>query len=70
MISEIDINDWDKQDPVPLYSVRNKSYVICEGIVLFFDHIDGMYSYCLDANNEVCHLAAWEEVIPLKRKDI
>ena len=69
MISEIDINEWDKQDPIPLYSVRNKSYIICGGITLFFDHIDGMYSYCLGANNEVYHLAAWEEVIPLKRKE-
>lgn len=70
MISEIDINDWDKQDPVPLYSVRNKSYIIWDGITLFFDHIDGMYSYCLDANNEVVHIRAWAEVIPLKRKDV
>ncbi len=70
MISEIDINDWEKQDPIPLFSVRNKSYIICDGITLFFDHIDGMYSYCLDANNEVFHVAAWTEVIPLKRKDI
>jgi hypothetical protein len=69
MISEIDINEWDKQDPTPLYSVRNKSFVQVEDQVFFFDHIDGMYSFCLDMNNSVVHLAAWIEVIPLKRKE-
>ena len=33
-----------------------------EGEVVFFDHIDGMYSYCLDSNNNVVHLKAWTEV--------
>jgi len=69
MISEIDINDWEKQDPIPLYSVCNKSYVQVEDQVFFFDHIDGMYSFCLDMNNTIVHLAAWTEVIPLKRKE-
>lgn len=69
MISEIDINDWEKQDPVPLYSVRNKSFVQVEDEIYFFDHLDGMYSFCLDMNNNVVHLQAWCEVIPLKRKE-
>ena len=30
--------------------------------ILYFDHIDGMYSYCLDKNKQVVHLAAWTEV--------
>jgi len=70
MISEIDINDWDKQDPVPLYSVPNKSYVQVGDVTLFFDHIDGMFSYCITATNEVVHLSASALVVPLKRKDI
>ncbi len=70
MISEVDINDWDKQDPIPLYSVPNKSYVQVGDITLFFDHIDGMYSYCMNAANEVVHIAAWTVVVPLKRKEI
>jgi len=70
MISEIDINDWDKQDPIPLYSVPNKSYVQVGDETLFFDHIDGMFSYCITAANEVVHLSASAIVIPLKRKDV
>lgn len=30
--------------------------------VLNFSHVDGMYSYCTNNNNEVVHLAAWAEV--------
>lgn len=30
--------------------------------ILFFDHIDGMYSLCKDKNGNVVHLAAWTEV--------
>ena len=70
MISEIDINDWEKQDPIPLYSVPNKSYVQVGDVTLFFDHIDGMYSYCMTAANEVVHLSASAIVVPLKRKDV
>jgi len=70
MISEIDINDWDKQDPIPLYSVPNKSYVQVGDVTLFFDHIDGMFSYCITSTNEVVHLSASALVVPLKRKDI
>ena len=29
---------------------------------LTFWHIDGMYSYCMDANNEPVHPAVWQEV--------
>jgi hypothetical protein len=70
MISEVDINDWDKQDPIPLYSVPNKSYIQVGDVTLFFDHIDGMYSYCMTAANEVIHLSASAIVVPLKRKDL
>jgi hypothetical protein len=70
MISEVDINDWEKQDPIPLYSVPNKSYVQVGDVTLFFDHIDGMFSYCMTAANEVVHLSASAIVIPLKRKDV
>lgn len=26
---------------------------------IFFDHIDGMYSYCKDIDGHVCHFTAW-----------
>jgi hypothetical protein len=30
--------------------------------VYTFDHIDGMYSFCLDDNTKPVHFAAWTEV--------
>jgi hypothetical protein len=29
---------------------------------LFFDHLDGMYSYCKDRENNIVHIAGWTEV--------
>ena len=37
--------------------------------VYFLDHIDGMYSYCLDKDNNVVHFAAWCEVVPIETKE-
>jgi len=36
--------------------------------VYYFDHIDGMYSYCLDMFGDTVHLVAWMDVIPLAKK--
>lgn len=39
-----------------------------EGEIIYFDHIDGAYSFCQKVDletselGEVCHLAAWQEV--------
>jgi hypothetical protein len=33
--------------------------------VYIFDHIDGMYSYCLDSKGALHHFAAWTKVIKL-----
>jgi hypothetical protein len=41
-----------------------------DNAVIFMDHLDGMYSFCLNAANEVVHLAAWAEVIPLVKKSV
>ena len=30
--------------------------------ILNFSHVDGMYSYCTNSDDEVVHLAAWAEV--------
>ena len=30
--------------------------------VIFFDHIDGMYSFCKDQSGDVVHPVAWAEV--------
>lgn len=71
MISEIDLKDWQQLPVRELYKARPRSYVIVPSMdneVIFMDHIDGMYSYCLSMTNEVVHLAAWTEVIPLRKK--
>lgn len=74
MLSEIDLKDFDVLPVRELYKVRPRSYIKLpwmEGLdddVLFFDHIDGMYSFCLNMNNEVVHIQAWAEVIPLVKK--
>jgi len=70
MITDIDINDFDVLPVRELYKVRPRSYVrVPLGSVFFFDHIDGAYSYCLNMFGEVCHLAAWQSVHPLVKKD-
>lgn len=39
-----------------------------KGELIYFDHIDGMYSFCRKVNEEtmehgeICHIAAWTEV--------
>lgn len=76
MISEIDIADFDVLPARKLYKVRPRSYIKLpwmEGTgideVIFFDHVDGMYSYCVTMNNEVIHLSASAEVSPLVKKE-
>jgi len=32
--------------------------------VYYLDHLDGMYSYCITADNQVVHFAAWTPVTP------
>ena len=71
MISEIDIADFDVLPVRELYKAKPRSYVMVpawDNEVLFFDHIDGSYSYCLNMKNEVIHLQAWAEVAPLVKK--
>jgi hypothetical protein len=70
MLSEVDIRDFDKQPVTPLYSVKPKSYIQMPntGAVFYFDHLDGMYSYCLDMFGDPIQLVAWIDVIPLAKK--
>ena len=37
------------------------------GDELFFDHVDGMYSYCKDVDGNIVHLPAWTEVIVIDK---
>ena len=64
-----------------LYKIANKTWVkvlgevqtppgsrdIAIGDILFFDHIDGMYSYCTDKEDNVLHLASWADVEPVDK---
>lgn len=72
MVSEKDLEDWDRGPVTKLYNVKPRTYIECpwSGTVLFFDHIDGMYSFCTDMNGAVVHLQAFAEVLPLAKKDI
>jgi hypothetical protein len=47
-----------------LYEVPNKTWVesLATGHRFFFDHIDGMYSYCKEVGGGISHYIAWMEV--------
>jgi hypothetical protein len=48
---------------VKLYEVPHNTWITTDdGFRVFFGRIDGMYSYCLTEDNEVCHIKAWTEV--------
>ena len=75
MINEIDIADWDLLPVRELYKLKPRSYIKLPWMdgtgvdeVIFFDHVDGMYSYCLTLTNEVLHISATAQVIPLVKK--
>lgn len=44
------------------HAVPPSAHPIDTGEILFFDHVDGMYSYCTNSRGQVVHLAAWTEV--------
>lgn len=60
-----------------LYECKRKSWVmpiedanappgarkVSAGEPVFFDHIDGAYSFCKDVHGNVVHLPAWQEVV-------
>jgi hypothetical protein len=62
-----------------LYNVPDRTWVLIQedatippaapgipkGDIIYFDHIDGMYSYCKNRYGEIVHMAAWTEVTPL-----
>ena len=45
-----------------LYNVPKNTWIVVDGVELFFHHVDGMYSYCTDRNNNVYHIAAYADV--------
>lgn len=53
-----------------LYEVPAITWIKVAGERIFFDHLDGMYSYCLDEGGNHVHVAACEEVEIEKCRDI
>ena len=59
-----------------LYDVPRRTYVkvigessappeareVSKDEIVFFDHLDGAYSYCKDEYSNIVHLPAWQEV--------
>lgn len=70
MLTEIDINDYEQLPVELLYKVPKNSFIKmpATNYVLYFDHLDGMYSYCTNMFGEVVHLQVLTPVIPLKKK--
>lgn len=73
MISEIDLQDWNRSEhPVKLYDVPRNSVVsptFNPDTLIAFSHIDGMYSYCkLFATEDVIHLSAMTDVFVWRKK--
>lgn len=70
MINEHDLADFERLDPVPLYQVRPKSYIAFshdgKEHVVFFSHLDGAYSYCVNKDNSILHLSANMLVTPFR----
>lgn len=69
MINEHDLADWEVLPTTPLYSVPNKRYIKYADNYYWFDHIDGMYSFCTTLSGDVFHLAAFADVNELRKKD-
>ena len=68
MLSEIDIRDWIEQPSIPLYDVPKETPIKTLMGLLWFKHIDGMYSLCYDDSGKAVHLAAWATVNPFVKR--
>ena len=75
MISEIDINDWERTEKVdklynvPSYSIVSLATDYSKMIPFVFFNVDGMYSNCKEINLvDNFHPAAWTEVYLWKKK--
>jgi hypothetical protein len=50
-----------------LYDVPRNTKIQLDGEEYNFVHIDGAYSYCIDSQGNIVHLAAWTEVEPVMK---
>lgn len=67
MINEHDLNDWHHLEPSKLYTVKPKTYIKFLDHVLWFDHLDGAFSYCTTLDHKVVHISASATVTPLEK---
>jgi len=58
---------------VRLYNCPRQSYIKIDHdstrTIYFFDHLDGMYSYCTDKYGNIVHLAAYIDVIVVDKPE-
>jgi hypothetical protein len=61
---EVAEKSWVKivPDPKVITQVPPDAPPLSDGEVIFFYHIDGMYSLCRKQDGTLCHLVAWQEV--------
>lgn len=54
------VNNYDSVFGTPLYNIPRKTWVEAAetGHRFFFDHIDGMYSYCQEVGGGISHYSA------------
>lgn len=69
MINEHDLADWEHLEATPLYSVPQKRYIKWLDEYYWFDHVDGMYSYCMTMNGNVVHISAAAVVNELRKPE-
>ena len=73
MLNEHDLADFERLPVEKLYNLPRYTYFEFNSVPYFFDHLDGMYSYCLtigeDASlDRVIHFGAATPVVPLKER--
>ena len=63
-LHEVPRKSWIRvlPDPEVVTKVPPSAPMIADGEVIFFHHIDGMYSLCRNQGGQICHLVAWQEV--------
>lgn len=52
-----------------LYQLKPDTFFKLDGKSYLLRNIDGMYSFCLDKDNNIHHIAAWTEVTELETMD-
>jgi hypothetical protein len=63
-------NDYWGNVLVKLYNVKKHSFIrVGDTVELFFDHLDGMYSYCIDKVGQTYHIAAFTDVEVIDKPD-